>query len=140
MGAGGGVDISSGELLRFDFATGVTIGTGGNNSITSGTLAHYNVNGFTTTVDNSGGTSALLITAYDANSDTNLTNDSGSKDTITQIYKNNVLLTLGLDAIASAGGVSQISRRNSCATDSRAPASKSTSLTAAMLFDRSEFF
>ncbi|KFC65736.1 putative Calcium binding hemolysin protein [Bosea sp. LC85] len=104
LGAGGGVDVGTGELLRFDFATGVTVGSGGSNSITSPTLAHYNVNGFTATVDNSGGTSAILLAAYDANNDTDLTNDSALKDTITQIYRNGVLLVFGVDAIASAGG------------------------------------
>lgn len=104
FGVGGGADISSGELLRFDFATGVTVGSGGNNSVTSPTLPHYDVNGFTATIDTkSGGTTTVRLVAYNANSDTNLTNDAGAKVPITHIYKNGVEVPLA-SLTANSGG------------------------------------
>lgn len=99
LGAGGGVEVGAGELLRFDFATGVTLdgNSGGNNfnpALT--TLAHYNANGFAMTVDNGGGTSNILVMAYDADDDKTLSGDAGdAKDTISAIYKNGILVPLG---------------------------------------------
>ncbi|MFZ5734793.1 MAG: Ig-like domain-containing protein [Pseudomonadota bacterium] len=99
LGAGGGTTIDSGELLRFDFATGVTVSAGGNNSITNATLAHYTTQGFSFVVENSG-TSQILLRVFDANNDLNLTNDP--QDTITHIFKNGVEIALG--AAAPGGG------------------------------------
>ena len=100
LGNGSGTMIDPGELLRFDFATGVTLNNpNGNNSISSPTIAHYNVQGFSFTVENSGVTSQILLRAFDANNDKNFGNDS--QDTITHIYKNGVEIPLG---VAAAGG------------------------------------
>ncbi|MBU1788964.1 MAG: type I secretion C-terminal target domain-containing protein, partial [Alphaproteobacteria bacterium] len=94
--------ISSNETLRFDFASSVVLtGSGAGNGFTYG--AHYDVNGFSFTVENGGSTSNVLVVAFDANNDTNLTNDGGSKDTITEIYKNGVLVPLG-GLVSSNGG------------------------------------
>ncbi|MDZ4325156.1 MAG: VCBS domain-containing protein, partial [Pseudomonas sp.] len=103
LGAGGGVDISNGELLRFDFASGVTLDSpNGGNNVNSGPLSHYGANGFSFTVVNSGANSKILLKIYDTpganGQDLNFTNDS--LDTITQIYKNGVLTT----GVASGGG------------------------------------
>ncbi|MCX8571644.1 DUF5801 repeats-in-toxin domain-containing protein [Aminobacter sp. MET-1] len=102
----GNPTIGSNETLRFDFASSVQLsGTGANNSFSYG--SHYDVNGFSFTVK-TGGTSNVLVTVYDADNDSSqgasgLTDDAGSKDTITQIYKNGVLLNLSTLA-QSAGG------------------------------------
>lgn len=107
LGAGGGVEVGAGELLRFDFATGVVLdGDSGNNDFNtvSGTLNHYNANGFAMTVDNSGGVSNILVIAYDADNDKTLSGDLGDvKDTISAIYKNGVLVPLG-SLVAQDGG------------------------------------
>ncbi|MCG7507134.1 beta strand repeat-containing protein, partial [Mesorhizobium retamae] len=103
-----GVDqpvVGLGDILRFDFAKSVTMtGSGSNNGYTDG--AHYNTNGFSFTVDGTAGSGVLVMT-YDANDNasnnyTDLTNDAGSKDTITQIYKNGVLLNLS--SLTQSGG------------------------------------
>ncbi|WP_212436259.1 beta strand repeat-containing protein [Bradyrhizobium liaoningense] len=96
LGVGGGVDIGSGETLRFDFATGVTLdGNSGNNHITSASLSHYGVQGFTATIKNGGGTSAVRIVAFDADSDLFLSGDGGDvPDQITAVYLNGVLVPL----------------------------------------------
>ncbi|MGB6081774.1 MAG: Ig-like domain-containing protein, partial [Xanthobacteraceae bacterium] len=105
-----GVDqptIGTGDLIRFDFAKTVTVTGSANNSFTEG--ANYNTNGFTFTVQSTAGSGVRVVT-YDATKDpnylntyTDLTNDSLHKDTITQIYKNGVLLDLGT-LTASNGG------------------------------------
>jgi len=104
-----GVDtpvVGLGDILRFDFAKNVQMtGSGSNNGYTDG--VHYNTNGFSFTVEGTAGSNVLVV-AYDANDNTansyaDLTNDAGSKDTITQIYKNGVLLNLA-SLTASGGG------------------------------------
>ncbi|PLP58341.1 hypothetical protein CYK37_15665, partial [Mesorhizobium loti] len=104
-----GVDtpvVGLGDILRFDFAKTVAMtGSGSNNGYTDG--VHYNTNGFSFTVDGSAGSGVLVVT-YDANDNTlnnyaDLTNDAGNRDTITQIYKNGVLLDLS-SLTASGGG------------------------------------
>ena len=44
----------------------------------------------------------MLDVVYDANNDSDLTNDGGAKDTITAIYKNGVMVPLG--ALMQSGG------------------------------------
>jgi T1SS-143 domain-containing protein len=101
LGAGGGVEVGSGELLRFDYVTNAGVS---GNSLSVGSLNHYTANGFFASFDTDGSTSTALITAFDADNDTNFTDDGSNKDTITQILRNGVALTIGVDAIASAGG------------------------------------
>lgn len=107
LGAGGGVEVGAGELLRFDFATGVVLnGESGNNDFNtvSGSLNHYNANGFAMTVDNAGGSSSIKVIAYDADNDKTLSGDLGDvKDTISAIYKNGILVPLG-SLVAQDGG------------------------------------
>ena len=77
LGVGGGVDIGTGETLRFDFATAIALdGNSGNNDITSATLPHYSVQGFTATIQNGGATSAVRIVSFDADSDLTLAGDA----------------------------------------------------------------
>ncbi|MFZ5673638.1 MAG: beta strand repeat-containing protein, partial [Pseudomonadota bacterium] len=90
--------IASGELLRFDFATNVV-----SDGSTFSYGPHYDVNGYSFTVQPQSGTANVQIVVYDANNDTNLTNDSGLKDTITEIYKNGVLVPLGTLTAANGG-------------------------------------
>ncbi|TCS19698.1 T1SS-143 domain-containing protein/predicted secreted protein (type I secretion substrate), partial [Aminobacter aminovorans] len=99
FGVGSGTTITSGEKLRFDFATGAGVSGGGNNSISPASLNHYLVNGFTFTLQNSG-TSTLLITAIDADNDVTFTDDTTTVP-VFEVYKNGVLTSYTV----SGGGI-----------------------------------
>ncbi|QDB99292.1 tandem-95 repeat protein [Mesorhizobium sp. 8] len=97
FGAGNPFLTNTGDVLRFDFSHSVAMtGGGSGNGYTD--AAHYNSNGFTFKVDGSG-SSDVSVTVYQAddnspNTYASLVNDSASKEAITQIYKNGVLVDL----------------------------------------------
>jgi len=94
ISSGNGSMITNTDLLRFDFANNVTLSGSGNNLAVNSPIAHHDVNGFTTTIENGGGASTIRVVAFNADNDTVLWGDAGDgPDTITQIYKNGVLLT-----------------------------------------------
>ncbi|QEL24126.1 type I secretion C-terminal target domain-containing protein [Bosea sp. F3-2] len=94
ISSGNGSMIADTDLLRFDFANNVTLSGSGNNLAINSPIAHHDVNGFTTTIENGGGASTIRVVAFNADNDTVLWGDAGdAPDTITQIYKNGVLLT-----------------------------------------------